>query len=81
MSPEGEWIEVQETAAIISKNSGRAISTDYVRLLAYKGRIKTKPKDKRTLLYLKSDAQGIVVKSRKRQPDSPQQGGGSEKAA
>lgn len=80
MSPEEEWAEVQETAAILSENSGRAISSDYVRLLAYKGRIKTKPKDGRTLLYLKSDAQKIVVKSRKKRIDQ-QQDGGSEKAA
>lgn len=80
MSPEEEWIEIQETAAIISENSGRKIAPDYVRLLAYKGRIRTKPKDKRTLLYLKSDAQKIRVKSRKKQTDQ-QQDGGSEKAA
>lgn len=81
MSPEEEWIEVQEAAAIVSQNSGRVISPNYVRILAYKNHIRTKPKDKRTLLYLKSDAQKIRVKSRKKQNTDQQQDGGAEKAA
>jgi hypothetical protein len=82
MSPGEEWIEIQETAAIISENSGRKISPDYVRLLAYKGRIQWKPKDGRTLLYLKSDAQKIRVKTRKKQNTEPQQqDGDSEEVA
>lgn len=81
MSPEEEWIEIQETAAIISQNSGREISTNYVRILAYKDQIRWKRKDGRTLLYLKSDAQKTRVKPRKKHTDSPQQDGGAEKAA
>jgi len=68
MSPrkKEEWIEVREAAAIISENSGRDISPDYVRLIAHKGRIQMKPKDERQNLYLKSDVESIRVKQRRR---------------
>lgn len=61
-----EWIEVQEAAAIISKNSGRPISPDYVRLIAHKGRIQMKPKDERQNYYLKSDVEKITVKQKRK---------------
>ncbi len=61
---EEEWIEVKEAAAILSENSGREISPDYVRLLAHKGHIQMKPKDERQNLYLKSDVEVYKVKRR-----------------
>jgi len=80
MSPrkKEEWIEVKDAADIISENSGRAISPDYVRLMAHKGRITRKPKDRRQNLYLKSDVEKIVVKSHEkpldqREEDQPAQ--------
>lgn len=61
-----EWIEVQEAAAIVSQNSGRQISPDYVRLAAHKGRIQMKPKDARQNYYLKSDVEKITVRQNRR---------------
>lgn len=61
-----EWIEVKEAAAIISQNSEREISPDYVRLIAHKGRIQWKPKDERQNLYLKSDVEQIKVRKNRR---------------
>lgn len=86
MSPrkKEEWIEVREAAALISANSGREISPDYVRLIAHKGRIQWKPKDERQNYYLKSDVEKIVVKRRQKQGTDSQektQDGGSEKVA
>lgn len=57
-----EWIEVKEAAAILSQNSGREISPDYVRLLAHKGKVQWKAKDGRTNLYLKSDVEDYHVR-------------------
>ena len=61
-----EWIEVREAAAILSRNSGREISPDYVRLLAHKGHIEKKHKDERQNLYLKSDVEAYHVRPRKK---------------
>lgn len=73
MSPrkKEEWIEVKDAAEIISKNSGREISPDYVRLMAHKGRIAKKPKDRRQNLYLKGDVEKIIVKTHERSEDQP----------
>ena len=75
MSPrkKEEWIEVKEAAAIISENSGREISPDYVRLIAHQGRIQMRPKDERQNYYLKSDVEKIVVKARRKPESAPQQ--------
>ena len=59
-----EWITSAEAARIISNNSGHEISAAYVRLLASDGKIETKQIDARTKLYLKSDAEKLVVKQR-----------------
>lgn len=69
-----EWIEAREAVAILSENSGRDISMDYLRVLA-RGElphIRTKPKDKRQKLYLKSDVEGYKVKQRtkKQEPEA-----------
>lgn len=83
---EDEWVELKEAAIIVSQNSGREISPDYVKLMARKGRIQLKAKDGRQNYYLKRDVEQIVVKQRKKQNGAvpheiEQQGGGEEKAA
>ena len=57
----------QRAAAIISKNSGRAIHPDYVRLLARQNpkKLASKPLDGRTNVYLKSDADKITVRAKR----------------
>ncbi len=62
--PVEEWIEVQEAAAIMSEKNDRPVSPDYVRLLAHKGKIGMKEKDKRTNLYLKSDVEAYHIRTR-----------------
>lgn len=65
-----EWIEVKEAAAIISQNSGREISPDYVRVIAHQGRIKWKPKDGRQNYYLKSDVEKVKVKQHRKEVET-----------
>lgn len=67
-----EWIELPEATAIISANSGRAISRDYVRLLGKEGYLTIKAKDKRQKLFLKSDVQAYSVGQRGRKPKQAQ---------
>ena len=57
-----EWITAKEAAAILSKNSGRPVIQQYVRDLARQNKIKHKPLDGRTNLYLKSDVEKVRVK-------------------
>ena len=81
-----EWIEVAEAAEIVTKNSGHEVSVDYVRLLGVKGKIRRSPKNLREHLYLKGDAEKIVVRQRRKQNGAvpheiEPQGGGEEKAA
>lgn len=61
-----EWLEIGEATAIVSRNSGRAISPDYVRILAHQGRIAWMQKNKRQNYYLRSDAEKIYVQKRQR---------------
>ncbi len=60
-----EWLEVNEAAAVLSAHSNGPVSPDYVRLLAYKGKIRRKQKDRRTNLYLKHDLENYHVKKMK----------------
>lgn len=62
-----EWIEVQDAAKIMTRRSGHDISPDYVRYLAHRSKIRMKPKDRRTYLYLKQDVLEYRVKQRKPQ--------------
>lgn len=68
MSPrkKEEWIEVSDAAAIISTNSGHKVSVDYVRLLAKHGKIRRIEKNERENLYLKSDAEKIRVRQKRK---------------
>jgi hypothetical protein len=64
--PKEEWIEAAEAASIMSANTDHEVSTDYVRLLGNAGKIKTRPKDGRTKLYLKSDIEAYRVRKHKK---------------
>ena len=61
------WISANEAAKIISKNSGRPIHPDYVRLLARQNpkKLASKPLDGRTNVYLRSDAEKIKVRAKR----------------
>src|SRR5215475_6049832 len=61
------WISANEAAEIISKNSGRTIHPDYVRLLARQNpqKLASKPLDGRTNVYLRSDVEQITVKAKR----------------
>jgi len=64
--PKTEWVTAKEAADIISANSGRPIIQQYVRDLAQKNKIKYKPQDGRTNVYLRSDVEKIRIKQNKR---------------
>lgn len=59
-----DWISSREAAAILTKNSGHEVTTDYVRQLGRHGKISTKELDGRTKLYSRADAEGYTVKKR-----------------
>ena len=63
--PPEEWLEVQDAAALMGERNHRTVSPDYVRLLAHKGHIRMKPKDKRTNLYLKADVEAYRLRQRR----------------
>jgi hypothetical protein len=58
------WIEAAEAAAIMTKNSGHPVSTDYVRLLSNSGKIRARLKNKRSKEYLKTDVEAYRVKGK-----------------
>ncbi len=59
-----EWISTKEAAAILTKNSGHEVKTDYVRALGNNGKVEVKKLDGRTKVYLKSDIESYQVKER-----------------
>jgi hypothetical protein len=69
MTPQrkGEWVEVREAAAIMGHNNGRTVNPDYVRILAHKGKLRYKQKDKRTNLYSREDVEGYRMRARRTQ--------------
>lgn len=60
------WITSAEAAAILSENSGRKISSEYVRALAQKGYIRSRvnPKKPSTNQFWKEDVQERKVRGR-----------------
>ncbi len=60
-----EWVTSIEAAAILTANSGHAVSDAYVRLLAGKGKIETMQIGARTKLYKRSDVEGYTVRQGK----------------
>lgn len=61
------WISANDAAEIISKNSGKPVHPDYVRLLArqHPKKLASKPLDGRTNVYLRSDVEQIKVRAKK----------------
>lgn len=59
-----DWISSKEAAAILTKNSGHEVTTDYVRQLGRNGKINTKKLDDRTKIYSRSDVEGYTVRER-----------------
>jgi len=66
--PKEIWISANVAAEIISANSGRPIIPQYIRDLAQKGKIASKPADGRTNLYLRSDVEKIRVRAHGKKP-------------
>jgi hypothetical protein len=63
-----EWVEAAEAATILTANSGHTIRPDYLRVLARKGKLTTKTKDRRSKFYLKSDLEAYKVEQRTKKP-------------
>jgi hypothetical protein len=61
------WISANEAAEIISKNSGRPVHPDYIRLVARQKpqTLASKPLDGRTNVYLRSDVEKIKVRAKR----------------
>jgi hypothetical protein len=59
-----EWINAHDASLILSKNSKRDISADYVRLLANKDKIRSKSIDRRTKLYSRIDIEAYTVRKK-----------------
>ena len=59
---EEKWITAKDASLMLTKQSGRPVIQQYVRDLARQGKIKWKPFDGRTNLYLKSDVEKLHVK-------------------
>jgi hypothetical protein len=75
-----EWILGQEAATILTQNSGHPVSANYVRLLASKGAIRTRPRDGRTNEYHKGDVMAYRVEP-KFKKDRPANEENQEKSA
>lgn len=56
-----EWIEAKEAASILSKRNGHTIRPDYVRRLAYRGKIRYRTKDGRTNEYYRADIENYDI--------------------
>ena len=61
-----EWIASGEAADLLTKRSGHPVSDAYVRLLARKGKIATKPIGKRVKLFKREDVESYTVKEIKK---------------
>lgn len=59
-----EWYTASQAAAIISKNSNKAVSTDYLRKLAEYGKLKKLKFGDRGNLYWKADVDKYRVEER-----------------
>lgn len=72
MKKQEPWISANEAADIISKNSGRPVHSDYVRLLARQNpkKLASKPLDGRTNVYLRTDVEKIKVKAKRKSSES-----------
>ena len=69
VSPD-DWLTPEEAAKIISINSGKQVSVDYMRNLIRQGRIKPYKITSRLNLYRRGDVEKIKVGERGRRPDS-----------
>jgi hypothetical protein len=67
-----EWITSKEAAEILSANSGHTVSDAYVRRLGLGNppKLRSKPIDGRTKLYLKSDVEGYKVAERAKREEA-----------
>lgn len=60
------WVTASEAAKILTANSGHQITTDYVRRLGHTKKITVRPiVPGKTNLYLKSDVEAYVVRTKK----------------
>ncbi len=60
-----EWVELPEAVNIMSERHGRRIAPGFITRLAMDGKVTTKRKDGRTLLYLKRDIEAYTIRQRK----------------
>lgn len=59
-----EWVSGAEASEIMTKNAGHVVSGAYVRLLANKGVIRSRPVNRREKEYHKGDVETYIVERR-----------------
>lgn len=59
-----EWISGNDATDILSKNSGRTITSAYLRLIARQGKIRWRAVDGRTNEYYRPDVESYKVRPR-----------------
>lgn len=65
MPTKSVWVSGREAAEIMSKNNGREIKPDYVRLRSNQGKIRSRPIDGRTKEYYRHDVENYIVRAKK----------------
>ena len=60
---QNNWINAEEAAEILTKNSGHKVNRQYVRKLVLMGKISTKQIDKRTYLYNRRQVEEYHVRT------------------
>jgi hypothetical protein len=59
-----EWVSGKEAAQIMTDNTDHVVQDAYVRLLAKKGKIRSRPVNKREKEYHKGDVEAYIVERR-----------------
>lgn len=59
-----EWIELAEAVRLMSEKHGRPIAPGFITRLALDGKLTTKPKDRRSNLYLKSEILAYEIRQK-----------------
>lgn len=59
-----EWVSGKEAAQIMTSNTDHVVSAAYVRVLANKSKIRSRPINKREKEYHKGDVEAYIVERR-----------------
>ena len=60
-----DWLTTSQAAQIISQNSGKEVSSDYINQLVRRGKLTPRKLDRRTNLYKREEVERIIVEDRR----------------